>query len=278
MISLAQYLLWLKSVRCTHYLWFRWSISFLKPQQRHGKFVTGKPVVGAGRAVTVTPLRTHGSCPSLQPCFGKSLSARGEFGLLWNSGKRPLRLRLHIPHLPFLSAPPTPPPEDGKHPLHHCGPPARSPKPYLPIRQIHPHPEMPSALSNEPQTFCQLQSSPVLGQHVRPPVATRTWWANVWVTASRGWGGWAARMEKWRNPLQPVWCANLASGLLFFHLWKWTAYFRQPSINTCLQILITLSLFVHYLTKPDHLGTVCSSIKWKSTIICIKMWDIFFRV
>lgn len=113
MISLAQYLLWLKSVRCTHYLWFRWSISFLKPQQRHGKFVTGKPVVGAGRAVTVTPLRTHGSCPSLQPCFGKSLSARGEFGPLWNSGKRPLRLRLHIPHLPFLSAPPPHPQKTG---------------------------------------------------------------------------------------------------------------------------------------------------------------------
>lgn len=134
------------------------------------------------------------------------------------------------------------------------------------------HPEVPLATGNKPPTCCH--STACLPW---PNSETACGHEALVGTCS---GLQQAEDEWWevKNPVQWVPCVNLIPGLLFFSLWKscvyWAVYFRQLSINTCLQILITLSLFVHYFPKPHHLGTVCSSTKWESSTICIKMWDI----
>ena len=155
--------------------------------------------------------------------------------------------------------------------------PTQKPKSHLTShRENDRHPEVPLATGNKPPTCCH--STVCL-----PWPNSKTACGHEALVGT--WSGLQQDEDAWwevKTPVQWVPCVNLIPGLFFFSLWKscvyWAVYFRQPSINTCLQILITLSLFVHYFTKSHHLGTICSSTKWESSPICIKMWDIFFRV
>lgn len=116
----------------------------------------------------------------MQPSFESALLLMVNLVCFETLGRDSVQLHLYIPHPHFPSYPPLPPPpqKDSKHHLYHCTHNSET-KISSSHQENSPHLEVSSAIGNEPQTFCLLQSLPALNQYLELPVVISTLWANV---------------------------------------------------------------------------------------------------